>query len=487
MRRSTGLRAGAGGKKRLAARARNRLALAPASKKLNPFVHAVRQNDPILPLELLMPAVRLSRLYAALACLCLPAAAAADADYVPTTSVAETRAQFEKLPSDDIWWTVNGESMRWNNLNLQKFVPTVTVYRDGPVRDLEVATNPAIGAFEVETPNGPMTFDQFLASDAATTMAVMILHEGKIVYENYPRQQPHDKPLFWSVTKAYVATVLAILEDRGEVDVSLAIDHYIPKLKGSAYEGVPVRDVLDMASGVDCGDSYDSWESCYYRYSSSIGEGHRPPGSADNPYDYIASLSPEQRWAEPGVGYNYSGVDTFVIGWLVETITGMPFQDALTREVWRHIGAEADAVIWAGRYGIPLTSGGLMSTVRDMGRFGLLFTPSRAVVSDKEIISQRYLDTILNGGRGSLMENTAWGNVRPDYLRHNVYQWDAVYTNDDFMKAGWAGQGLMINPRKDLVAVWTGYYDEEGSNISVLPMIREIWAGLWPDAGDRTE
>ena len=64
----------------------------------------------------------------------------------------------------------------------------------------------------------------------------------------------------------------------------------------------------------------------------------------------------------------------------------------------------------------------------------------------------------------------------------NVYQWDTVWENGDFMKGGWAGQGLMINPGRDLVAVWTGYYDDEGENISVLPMIRSIWAGVFDDS-----
>lgn len=404
--------------------------------------------------------------------------------FEPTTTVKETMEQIRKLPADDIWWTVNGESMRWNNLNLAKFVPTVTVYRDGPVRELVSRPMPEIAAFEVATPGGKKPFQAFLDSDESTTMSVLILHRGSIVFEHYPRQKQQDKPLFWSVTKALVATVLAILEDRGEVDVSQTVDHYIPKLKSSPYGGVRIRDVLDMASGINCADEYEDKSSCYYRYSASIGEGFRGPDAADNPYDYIASLPADTRWSEPGTGFSYSGVDTFVLGWLVEEITGMPFQDALSREVWTRIGAESDALIWAGRYGIPLTSGGFMARVRDMARFGLLFTPSAGRVADGQIISQRYLQTILHGVRPSLREHSAWGDISEEGLRGNVYQWDRVWDNDDFLKGGWAGQGLMINPTRDLVAVWTGYFDEEGKNVSVLPMIRSIWAGVFSDPAD---
>lgn len=399
--------------------------------------------------------------------------------YRPTTTVEETRRQIQRLPDDDIWWTVNGEDMRWNNLNLAKFVPTVTVYRAGPVKPLAGKPQPEVGAFEVETPEGPMSFQAFLDGPQSTTMAVLVLHHGKIVFEHYPRQQPHDKPLFWSVTKAFVSTVLAILEDRGEVDVGRPIDSYISQLKGSPYEGVAVRHVLDMASGIDCADEYEDKTSCYYQYSASIGEGWRGPDAADNPYDYIAGIPADKRFAPPGESYSYSGVDTFVLGWLVEELTGMPFQDALSREVWTRMGAEADAVIWAGRYGIPLTSGGLMARVRDVARFGLLFTPSWKVVAEQQIISDRYVKTILTGGNPKLLENSKWGNIRAEDVRHNVYQWDQVYTNYDFLKGGWAGQGLLINPKRDLVAVWTGYYKDDGTNVSVLPMLRAILEGVY--------
>jgi CubicO group peptidase (beta-lactamase class C family) len=399
--------------------------------------------------------------------------------YQATTTVEETRRRIAQLPTDDIWWTVNGEAMRWHNLNLAKFVPTVTVYRAGQVRELKEAPNPAIAAFEVETPTGKMSFQAFLDSDASTTMAVLILHQGQIVFETYPGQQPQDKPLFWSVTKALVSTVLAILEDRGEVDVNLAIDHYIPELKESPYGGVKIRHILDMASGVDCGDEYEDKQSCYYRYSSSIGEGWRPEGAADNPYDFIAGLPADTRFADPGAAFSYSGVDTFVLGWLVEALTGLPFQDALSREIWMQMGAQSDALIWAGRQGIPLTSGGLMANVRDMGRFGLLFTPSYDKVAERQIISKRYLDIILHGARPEIRQATTLGDIRGDGERGNVYQWDMVWDNDDFMKGGWAGQGLLINSEKDLVAVWTGYFDEQGNNVSVLPMLRSIFTGLY--------
>ncbi|NIP19457.1 MAG: serine hydrolase [Xanthomonadales bacterium] len=408
--------------------------------------------------------------------------------FVSASSVEQTAGQIRKLPQDDIWWTVNGPDMAWNNRNLNRIYPTVNVYRAGQVRELEYQPEPGTANFEVDTPGGRMGFRTFLDSDQSSTMGVVILHRGRIVFEHYPRQQPYEKMLFWSVTKIFVTTLVAILEDRGLVDTALPVEHYVPELKGSTWAGIRIRNILDMASGVDCPDEYVDKSSCYYGYSASIGEGFRDASSPDNPYDYLSSLR-APRFAEQGTSYSYSGPNAFIAGWLVEKVTGMPFQDALSREVWTKIGAENDAAIWAPRYAIPITSGGLLARVRDVARFGLLFTPSRHVVSDEKIVSARYLELLLEGGNPALLERALlgrdpesgeyrFGNARGTGVRHTAYVW-TVFENDDIYMGGWAGQGLLVNPKRDLVAAWTGYFREDGTAIPVLPMIRAIGDGLY--------
>ena len=95
------------------------------------------------------------------------------------------------------------------------------------------------------------------------------------------------------------------------------------------------------------------------------------------------------------------------------------------------------------------------------------------------MIPPAYLETILHGGNPALLENRRAAICAAEDVRFNVYQWDTVYTNDDLFKGGWAGQGLLINPTRDLVAVWTGYYDADGNNIDLLPMVREIFSGAF--------
>ena len=402
--------------------------------------------------------------------------------FEPASTVAENLRQHRALPdpADEVWWTETGEAMAWRNRNLHQIVPTVNVYRDGPVSELAARPLAAIADFPVQTPAGETTFDAWLHGEHSTTMGIVILQRGDVVFERYPRMQPHEKPIWWSVTKVFPATLVAILEQRGLVDTSQPVERYVPALAGSDFKGVTVRNVLDMASGVDCPDGdYSDRSTCYYQFEASLGDGVRSEKTPDDPYTMLANLD-VGRWAEQGTGFDYSGTNTFVIGWLVEEVAGMPFQDALSREVWTRIGAEADASIYANRYGIALTSGGLLARPRDMARFGLLFTPSYGKVSAERIVPEEHIDLLLHGGRPELLENARFGG-QPPGVRHNVYQWDLIFTNDDVYKGGWAGQGLLVNPVRDVVAVWVGYAAAESDpdTYPMLPRVRAVLDGVF--------
>ena len=405
------------------------------------------------------------------------------ADVSVNTEVDTTREQITKLPTDDIWWTVNGEDMLWNFKNLNKIFPTNTVYRNGPVKDLRLNVSTSIAKTNISTPSGPMTFERFLHSDLSTAISVLIVHKGEIVYEKYPRMKPHEKPVFWSVAKVFTATLVAILEEQNKVDTTLPIDFYLPELKGSDFEGILIQNILDMATGIKCSEEYVDKQACYYVYSSAIGDGFWTAESPDNPYEFVAKLKVGQ-FAEQGQQYDYSGVNTFILGWLVEKTTGLQFQDALSEMIWTKIGVEADGAFFAPRYGVPVIHGGFLARPRDVARFGLLFTPSFNKVSDKRLISEKYINKLLHSGRSSLMIKPGRSVFVPG-LKHNIDQWDMVFENGNIYKGGWAGQGLIVNPIEDYVVVWNSYFkDKQQSETKLTPVIFELMDSIYKSNND---
>ena len=394
--------------------------------------------------------------------------------FEPSSTADQTRQQHKRLATNDIWWTVYGPDMLWNFKNLHQIFPTAQVYRSGPESNLNERVDPLIGNFKVETPEGKLPFSEFINSEHSTTMGVIVLHKGEIAFESYPRMQHYEKPIYWSVAKAIVGTLVRILEERGLVDVTKPIDTYLPELENSVLAGTSVRNILDMANGLDCADDYDDKSSCYYRYSVTIGDGYSKNRPTQNPYEFVANLKAE-RLTEPGKAYSYSGVNTFVLAWLVEELTGMPFHDALTKEIWWRIGAESDAAYIAPIQGIPMTHGGFLSKIRDLARFGLLFTPSQSKVTSEPIISQEHVDFLLTQGNPDLIKNAGLDYLINSGVKYNLYQWDTIHRNGTLYKGGWAGQGLIINPKWDVVAVFTSYYkDDAQSEMPLTPVMFQL-------------
>ena len=134
-------------------------------------------------------------------------------------------------------------------------------------------------------------------------------------------------------------------------------------------------DVLDMTSGTsgleaDDPDALTGEVSRYFRYEASVGNRPLPGNTPESTYEYVAAL-PTHR--PNGEAYEYTTVNTFVLTWMVERITGKPFAEAVSEVIWRKIGAESDAVLMVSKAGASST---INSTLRDLARFGLLFTPS---------------------------------------------------------------------------------------------------------------
>jgi len=383
-----------------------------------------------------------------------------------TSSADYSREQIKALPENDIWWTKSGETMLWSFKNLHTIFPTVTVHREGQANLLERETNNHIGAIKVPTKVGNMELSSFLDSDESTAISLLVLHKGKVIYERYPRMKPYEKPVHWSVTKVMVSSLVGILETEGRIDTEKAIERYIPELADSDFQGIKIINILDMATGLNCPEEYVDKSACYYVYSAAIGDGYWDESTPDNPYEYVSKLRVGS-FAEQGAQYDYSGINTFVLGWLVEKVTGLQLHEAVSQMIWSKIGAEADASFFAPRFGVPVMHGGLLARPIDLAKFGLLFTPSYKRVSEKPIISKKHIEKLLNEGRPELL-----GKHLPQGAKHNIYQWDMVFEDGTLYKGGWAGQGIMVNPIHDYVFVWNSYFkDKEESETKLTPIM----------------
>lgn len=76
---------------------------------------------------------------------------------------------------------------------------------------------------------------------------ILVLHRGLIVYERYfGALEPHLPHACHSVTKSFAGTLAAAFVHEGVLDEKKMIPHYLPELRGTAWDDATLRQVMDM-------------------------------------------------------------------------------------------------------------------------------------------------------------------------------------------------------------------------------------------------
>lgn len=382
----------------------------------------------------------------------------------------DVQSMHEKWNLDN--WDDGGELSRYTFLNMGEFWTHTVINRNRQINTLIEDPQSEIANFITHTKLGDMSLQDYV--DNSNTDGIIVLHGNRIVFEAYPMSS-FEKHTYMSVSKVFTSTLVAILEERDLLDVSNPIDFYLPELKGSGWENVPVIDILDMASGIGCIESvkgaYDNPETCYYQFDAAFGLFKRTEKTAETPWDYVKSLSSHK---PSGEVFEYSSINTFILSMLIERITGLSYSKNIETEIWQKMGAESDAIM-ARNNGTDISYFGLSSTLRDLARFGYMFLPEARLAEDN-FISESYMNKIQKEGRPKLL--TAFGSkdftLDGELPHHNTYQWGKVMEDGDFYKNGYGGQGLYISPSRNLVIAFFGTLDTNGEVNQLPDIARQI-------------
>lgn len=369
-------------------------------------------------------------------------------------------------------WDDGGELSRWVYLHSTEVFPSAIVRRAGPVRELPLRVRPEIGDFELTSGQRTTSLREYIAHSALD--AFIILHRGAVVYEQYPHMSAADTHLAFSVTKAFVGTALGMLEADGHVDLDTPIEHYLPEFAGSAWAGTPVRDIADMASGMegaeDTPDAYTNPAHKQFQMEASLGWQPLTPSlpasvRAGDTYEFLTTF---KRVRHPGEARVYTSANTEVLAALLERVTGKPLADVISDGIWSKIGAEHDAHLLINSKGYPIAHAGMVMTLRDLARFGLFFTASNA--SDNRAgVPPAYLARLLKP-RTPALDN----GRQPAWFSHATYQWDAVGKSGQIAKGGFAEQLLFVDTQRDVVIAYFGTNPDNQSPPRALPLVALI-------------
>ncbi|GII03317.1 serine hydrolase domain-containing protein [Planobispora takensis] len=267
------------------------------------------------------------------------------------------------------------------------------------------------------------TLEDFLSR--TKTNGFVVLDGQRIVYERYAGADRDTLFQSWSVAKSFTSAAVGIALHEGRIrSIDDPVTRYLPRLRGSGYDGVSVRDLLRMSSGI-------AWDerSDVPRLQAAVNRG----------VPVMTAAARQVRGWEPGSRFEYTSVNSTVLAGVVSAATGMPYHRYVERKIWKPAGMASTAYIGADSGGDGLGYCCYYATDRDLARFGLLY---------------------LRGGKahGRQVVPRSWvsRSTRPSAAfnpRYGLHWWLGDGREGDFMAAGLGGQYIYVSPRHGVVIV----------------------------------
>jgi CubicO group peptidase (beta-lactamase class C family) len=326
--------------------------------------------------------------------------------------------------------------------SMDQLFTTRTVGRSGPIWEIPRADHALDFSYEYQGQR--YTPEQFL--DRTYTNALLVIKNGRIVYENYRNNtRPGTRFIGWSMTKSITSILVGCALHEGRIhSLDDPITQYLPELKGGGYDGVSIRHILQMRSGVDYLERYD------FGNPGTAARNHER-SLVENVTRFADVARTIPRAHPPGEVWQYKTLDTAVLGWLLERVSGGSTVAAYTAQrLWEPLGAESDGFyIMDGPPGVgrEFSGAGFNATLRDFARIGLMML-NGGVANGHRIVSAEWVreSTQPAGGPG------------PGY----GYQWWTFPASHAYQALGLQGQHIYVDPDTQTVIVKLSYVPPDG-------------------------
>ncbi|HEY3278960.1 MAG TPA: serine hydrolase [Gemmatimonadales bacterium] len=317
--------------------------------------------------------------------------------------------------------------------NIDRLFPTRTVPRAARPWPLPPAVTP-LGSVHFKGGGKTYGLEDYLELNRVA--GLLVLKNGRIALERYRfGSSERTRWMSMSVAKSITSTLIGAALKQGYIRaLSDSVTRYVPALAGSAYDGVTIRDVLMMASGVRWNETYTDPRSDRRRLLEA--QISQVRGSA------MAVMRSLPRAAAPGTVNNYSTGETQVAAEILRSAVGRPLATYLSERIWSKFGMEADATWWLDSPdGVEIGGSGLSATLRDYGRFGL-FLLNDGVAGGEAILPDRW---IREATSPKVYGYLWWTGTTAAARRDGAFAAEGIY-----------GQWLYINPAAQVVIVVWG-------------------------------
>ena len=281
-----------------------------------------------------------------------------------------------------------------------------------------------------------LSLDEYMA--AYRVSGLLVIQDGKVRLERYGlNRKATDRWTSFSVAKSVTSTLVgAAIQDGYIKSLDDQVTSYIPELKGAGYEGVTVRQLITMSSGVKWNEDYTDMNSDVAKVGLSILE----PGV--NPVvSYMRKLPRE---VTPGTRFHYSTGETDLVGVLVSNAVGKPLSQYLSEKLWAPYGMEQDA-IWVEDVAGHERGGCCLSiTLRDYGRIGM-FILSGGKAGGKQVVPAGWT-------HDATRQQLPLSAAHPEYGGYGYFWWIKP-GGEGYEALGIFGQSITTYPKDKLIIV----------------------------------
>ncbi|MGN6167137.1 MAG: serine hydrolase domain-containing protein [Solirubrobacteraceae bacterium] len=287
------------------------------------------------------------------------------------------------------------------------------------------------------------------------TDGFLVIHDGSVLCEHYFNgMAASETHLLMSVSKSMNAALCGVLGGHAVVRPEDLVTDHVEQLRGSAWEGCTVQHLLDMRVGID-------WDFDLDEYTILDVSDYRAHSRTDIPADTATWARTVGLAHEHGGSFGYCSLATDVLGWVLACAGGAPLPELLSAHLWSAIGAEHDAEIMVDSKGFPIIEGGICATLRDVGRFGLMWLSDgsldgRSIVPKEWVARLRVRDQELIDAYGE--PSPLGGPTAEPFYHDNWWVWDTE--RGVHAAVGMNGQSIFVHrPSRTVVAKLSTFPD----------------------------
>ena len=246
--------------------------------------------------------------------------------------------------------------------------------------------------------------------------SALVAENGKVIYKggfgmanmewNIPNA-PDTKFRLGSITKQFTATLTMQLVEQGKIKLDGKLSDYLPDYRKDIGDKVTIHQLLTHTSGIP---SYTNQPGFLENVSR-------------NPYkvnDFVKKYASGDLEFEPGSKYSYNNSGYFLLGAIIERVTGKPYEQVLKQNIFDPAGMKNtgydhhNTIILKRASGytktpalsnaayldmsIPYAAGSLYSTVEDLYLWDqALYTDRLLSAASKELMYKPFLQNYAYG------------------------------------------------------------------------------------------